>query len=119
MDILEVLKKAVSKGASDIHISSGRKPTARINGEIINLDFPLLSRDEAKRVIYGILPDSQRLRFEQENELDCALVVSAYKYKDKPTGRVAVLGPKRMKYAKVVSAVEYLSELITELLNDF
>ncbi|MBM3252054.1 MAG: hypothetical protein FJZ11_04665, partial [Candidatus Omnitrophica bacterium] len=50
---------------------------------------------------------------------DCSLVVSSYKYKDKSSGRVAVLGPKRMQYAKVVCTVEYLSDLISELLNDF
>ena len=50
---------------------------------------------------------------------DCSLVVSSYRYKNKPSGRVAVLGPRRMKYAKVVSAVEYLSDLISEMLVDF
>jgi heat-inducible transcriptional repressor len=50
---------------------------------------------------------------------DCSLVVTSYRYKDKSSGRVAVLGPKRMRYAKVVSTLEYLSDLITKMLNDF
>lgn len=45
MSMLEILKNAVEKGASDIHIATSTKPMARITGDIVALDFPLsLSR---------------------------------------------------------------------------
>ncbi|MDD5044429.1 MAG: hypothetical protein PHU91_04235 [Candidatus Omnitrophica bacterium] len=51
-------------------------------------------------------------------EMDnCSLIVSSYQFKDKPSGRVAVLGPKRMKYKHTISALEYISDILQEVLN--
>lgn len=51
-------------------------------------------------------------------EMDnCSLVVSSYQIKDKPSGRIAVLGPKRMKYKHTISALEYISDVLQEVLN--
>ncbi len=45
----------------------------------------------------------------------CSLVISAYKTKKGPTGRMAILGPTRMDYGRVVSALEYFSGLIEDI----
>jgi len=50
---------------------------------------------------------------------NCSLIISSYKVKDKPSGRLAVLGPTRMHYGKVVSTVEYLSERLSRVLKDW
>ena len=47
---------------------------------------------------------------------ECSLVVSSYEKKDGPSGRLAILGPTRMNYDRVVSALEYFSELMNEML---
>ncbi|MDD5730811.1 MAG: hypothetical protein PHN57_06760 [Candidatus Omnitrophica bacterium] len=49
----------------------------------------------------------------------CALVVSSYRIKNKPAGKIAVLGPVRMEYKHTISAVEYISEALSEVLSDF
>lgn len=49
------------------------------------------------------------------NVEDCSMAVSAYQLHNGVTGRIAVLGPKRMNYQKVVSALDYISELIQEM----
>ena len=46
----------------------------------------------------------------------CSLVVSKYKSKKGPSGRIAILGPTRMDYNRAVSAVDYFSNLVEELL---
>ncbi len=46
----------------------------------------------------------------------CSLVISKYKSKKGPSGRIAILGPKRMNYEKVVSTIDYFSQLMEELL---
>lgn len=46
---------------------------------------------------------------------DCALVVSTFETKSGPAGRIAVLGPQRMEYERVVSALDYLRELISDI----
>lgn len=46
----------------------------------------------------------------------CSLVVSRYQAKHGPSGRIAVLGPTCMDYKRVVSALDYFSDLIEEIL---
>lgn len=46
---------------------------------------------------------------------DCALAVSGFETREGRTGRIAVLGPTRMDYGRVVSALEYVSQLIHEM----
>lgn len=48
----------------------------------------------------------------------CSLVVSTYCIKNKPVGRIAVLGPMRMEYKHTISAVEYISDVLSEVLSD-
>lgn len=49
--------------------------------------------------------------------VDCSLVVSVCKIKDKPLGRLAVLGPKRMEYRQAIPALEYISGVLTDILS--
>lgn len=46
----------------------------------------------------------------------CSLVVSGYRTTKGQSGRIAVLGPTRMDYQRVVSALDYFSNLMHELL---
>ncbi len=45
----------------------------------------------------------------------CSLVVSSYKLKQGPSGRIAILGPARMHYDRVISTLEYFSNLMEEI----
>ena len=47
---------------------------------------------------------------------NCSLVISRYQKENGPSGRIAVLGPQRMDYERVVSALEYFSELMSKVL---
>jgi len=46
----------------------------------------------------------------------CSLAVARYQKENGPSGRLALLGPTRMDYEKVVSTLEYVSEFMTHLL---
>jgi heat-inducible transcriptional repressor len=48
----------------------------------------------------------------------CSLVVSGYRLKDESLGRLAVLGPMRMEYRHTIPALEYISEVLTETINN-
>ncbi|MDD5196613.1 MAG: DeoR family transcriptional regulator [Candidatus Omnitrophota bacterium] len=74
--------------------------------EIINRDF----NDRVKVYIGHELG-----RPEMEN---CSLVVSSYRRKNKPQGRLAVLGPVRMEYSHIIPALEYISEVLSEALEN-
>ena len=51
-------------------------------------------------------------------EMDgCSLVVSSYCLKKRPQGKLAVLGPARMEYGRIIPALNYVSEVLTEVLE--
>jgi len=70
LNIDDLLRTAVARDASDIHIKAETPPLLRIYGELIPTDLPPLSEDEAKRLSYSILTQKQRDTFEQDWELD-------------------------------------------------
>lgn len=75
--------------------------------DIINRDF-----SGAVKVYIG-----SELGFpEMEN---CSLIVSSYKMKNQPSGRLAVLGPMRMQYEHIIPTMEYISEVLSQVLEDF
>ena len=77
MELVEVLKTAVQSGASDIHIVVGKPPMMRLQGEIAEIPgFPVINAEESKRMVYSILYEEQRARFEENWELDCSFAVS-------------------------------------------
>lgn len=47
----------------------------------------------------------------------CSLVISSYRIKNKPQGRLAVLGPVRMEYSRIIPRVKYVSCLLSEALD--
>ncbi|MFA4982489.1 MAG: hypothetical protein WC592_08510 [Candidatus Omnitrophota bacterium] len=82
---------------------------------------------EEKRDILNLLGDElndERLTIHigKENRStrlsECSIVSRGYKMKGKVTGRVGVIGPKRMAYEKVIPTVEFLADTVTELLSE-
>jgi len=49
---------------------------------------------------------------------NCSLVVSAYRLKDRRSGRLAVLGPVRMAYRQIIPSLEYISDVLTGVLDN-
>ncbi|MFA6358064.1 MAG: hypothetical protein WCY09_05295 [Candidatus Omnitrophota bacterium] len=53
---------------------------------------------------------------EMEN---CSLIVSSFNLKNQPSGRLAVLGPMRMEYDHIIPTMEYISDVLNQVLEDF
>lgn len=70
MLIEELLEEAVSKGASDIHISSNLPPVFRIDGKLVRTNLAPLTSDNVETLVFPILNNEQRRRLEQDWELD-------------------------------------------------
>ena len=73
MDISELLLFVHKEGASDLHISAGEPPMVRIYGEIKRIEIPPLTREDLHVMLYDVLNDHQRKKFEEVNELDFSL----------------------------------------------
>ena len=66
-----LLTRMIELGASDLHLSNGRAPSVRIDGSISELDsWPVMGGSQLRDLIYAILSDRQRERFEADLELD-------------------------------------------------
>ncbi len=70
MDITELLAASVSRGASDLHLSSGLAPRVRVDGEVLPLDWPVLSATQVADMLSPILDKHQQKDFETSLETD-------------------------------------------------
>ena len=67
----ELLERVVELGGSDLHLTAGIHPSVRVHGDIKPLtEFAELNGSEIRRMIYGILTQKQREKFENDLELD-------------------------------------------------
>ncbi|MFH1618586.1 MAG: type IV pilus twitching motility protein PilT [bacterium] len=60
------------KTSSDLHITSGAPPMLRIDGELVPTPFERLTPETCQNLIFSLMTDAQRQRFEAINELDFA-----------------------------------------------
>ena len=66
----ELLKITVEKKGSDLHITTDTPPQVRVDGELERLPLPELTPAETKQLVYSVLTDAQKKRFEESLELD-------------------------------------------------
>ena len=72
-DFSDVLRKMVETNASDVHITANYPPAMRDKGRIKAMEgFPKLTNQHTREVVYSILNDDQRKRFENMQQLDFA-----------------------------------------------
>ena len=72
----DLLIHVLEERCSDLHLTTGAPPTVRRNGHLAPLpDRPVMTPQAVQKMIYAILTQKQRERFEQELELDFAYSV--------------------------------------------
>jgi len=70
VSLQQLLKTMVEQGASDLHLTTNSPPQIRIDGLLIPLQLPPMSAAETKALVYSVLTDQQKHRFEDSLELD-------------------------------------------------
>ncbi|RJQ23148.1 MAG: PilT/PilU family type 4a pilus ATPase, partial [Nitrospiraceae bacterium] len=73
--LYELLKIMIDRGASDLHVSTGTPPRIRVDGKLVPLDGAALSPADTKALCYSVLTDTQKHKFEENNELDLSFGV--------------------------------------------
>jgi len=66
----QLLKIMVDEGGTDLHITTNSPPVIRVHGKLKRIEHPMLTPAETKQVIYSILNDTQKYKFEEQWELD-------------------------------------------------
>ena len=70
-ELEELLGLVIERGASDLHISVGRRPTLRIDGALVQIESKdIVTGEFAKQFVEEILRGDQKTRFLEEKELD-------------------------------------------------
>ena len=75
VNLHQLLKAMIEKGASDMHITTGSPPLLRIDGSIVPLKLAPLSPMDTKMLCYSVLTEEQKVQFEKNNELDLSFGV--------------------------------------------
>ncbi len=67
----ELIKLVVQQNASDLHISEGRKPTVRINGDLNPvMKYEVSDQKEVREILYSLINSTFKERFEKEQQID-------------------------------------------------
>ena len=75
VNLHQLLRAMIEKGASDMHITTGAPPLLRVDGAIVPLKLPALSPLETKQLCYSVLTEEQKVQFEKSKELDLSFGV--------------------------------------------
>jgi twitching motility protein PilT len=75
MTLAALLKAALDRGGSDLHLSVGAPPCIRVDGDLLRLPLPVLTADLARTLACSALTDEQRRIFDHHDDIDLALTV--------------------------------------------
>jgi heat-inducible transcriptional repressor len=108
-----------------IYFSGKTKMLAQPEFKDINKVLPLLNALDDKTIVYDLLRPSGEngihIRIGHENTFteikDCSVITASYTIGGEHMGTVAVIGPTRMTYPKVISLLDEVSKNLSEVLT--
>jgi len=71
-DLDPILKVAVERDATDVHIQAGLPPVLRIHTQLVSIEAPPLSPEAAERLIFSVMSEGYRHAFSGRKEIDLA-----------------------------------------------
>ena len=72
MDPAELLRYAVERRASDVHLKAGIVPFIRVDGELLPAPFPILSPTDTRAAAEALMPPHKAEEFARTKEADFA-----------------------------------------------
>jgi twitching motility protein PilT len=78
-DFADLLLDVIARNASDLHLTAGAPPMVRVRGRLAPLEgYPKLSTTDTREIVYSILTNDQRQKFENDWQLDFAYSVPGH-----------------------------------------
>src|SRR3954467_7378783 len=74
-DFADILLEVIDAGASDLHLTVGAPPMVRERGKLRPLDYPPLTSQDTREIVYSILNNDQRKKLENEWQIDLSYSV--------------------------------------------
>jgi twitching motility protein PilT len=66
----QLLEEMVQRNSTDLHLTTGAPPMYRIDGDLVPTNYEILTPELIQNLIYSVLNDQQKKKFEMEWELD-------------------------------------------------
>lgn len=123
MEYGEQLKKLLlttaKKGASDLHITVGKRPTVRMDSSLVPLGKEdIVTKRDAEGLVMALLTEEQQKKFKKQKQLDFS-----YTFEDKARFRVSVYMQRGFMAAAlrlIPSRIRTIEELgLPPILHDF
>src|SRR5919205_4686833 len=74
-DFADILLEVIERKASDLHLTAGSPPMIRQKGKLSPLDYPVLSGQDTREIVYSILNNEQRKRLETDWQIDLSYAI--------------------------------------------
>jgi twitching motility protein PilT len=76
LDLDKVLREAVERGASDVHIKVGSPPHIRLDGELVPVSDEQVQAADTERIAFAVMPKVRAEEFIASNEADFAYALN-------------------------------------------
>ncbi len=76
MSMEKFLRLMVEKSASDLFITAGVPPSMKVHGKLVSLNKTVLSAEQTREIVFGMMNERQQLEFEEKKELNFAVNAS-------------------------------------------
>ncbi|MBG0881258.1 type IV pilus twitching motility protein PilT [Burkholderia sp. 9775_39] len=73
MNLEEFMAESVAGGASDIYLSTGVPPSARIDGNVVISNYPIIRAETLRSFLSAVIPSDRMEVFESTKECDFSL----------------------------------------------
>ena len=72
LDLRQMLETLINMKGSDLHLTTGRPPIARVKGHLVNMNRSPFRANEIRALLYSIMTETQIEMFERNREMDFA-----------------------------------------------
>jgi len=117
-DFADILLEVIDAGASDLHLTVGAPPMVREKGRLRPLDYPKLTGQDTREIVYSILNNDQRKKLENEWQIDLSYSVpSRARFRVNAYFQRASIGAVMRTIPQDIPAFDSLG--LPEILKDF
>ncbi|MBX6351853.1 MAG: heat-inducible transcription repressor HrcA [Thermoflavifilum sp.] len=124
LGVLDELLRVAEEKREPVFVGGAINVLAQPEFHDVEKARPLLALLEQVDALYSVLPDEEggiSVRIGEENAVpalqDCTVIAATYSVGGQPVGRIGVLGPTRMNYARVMQILDYTAGALTDTLQ--
>lgn len=125
-DLINTIQMSTEPGGHLVELSGATNMLKLPEYSDMGKAMHFLKAIEGKDILYRMLKKASVMEFTitigAENEYDdlqdCSIVTATYRIGDVPFGTFGVVGPTRMQYGKVISAMECMRKSLSDVLCD-